>query len=121
MRLLILLATVLTIWLVAAVPASAGTVCDVAGVATFAASDVASECPGGADSTSEVNTLTVATSPSGAILFTDSNPITDGDGPGGCTTSGNTATCAGSLSYVFDLGGSADSATIGAVASGNEV
>lgn len=117
MRPSILLAIVLTI-LAAAAPASAGTVCQVGGVATFAAGDVGAECPGGANGASEVNSLSVSTDSSGDIVFTDTQPISDGDGPGGCTASGTTGTCPGALTYVFDLGAGDDSASIGAVASG---
>src|SRR3954454_2586990 len=122
-RLSILLATLLTIGLLAAAPASAGTVCAVGNVATFLASDVAAGCPGGTNTASEVNSLTVSTTPAGDIVFTDANkPITDGDGGGtGCSVSGNTATCPGTLAYTFNLGAGDDSATVGAVANGGLV
>jgi Ca2+-binding RTX toxin-like protein len=119
MRLSILLATLLTIGLLAAAPASAGTACSIGNVATFLASDVAAGCPGGANNPSEVNSLAVATNGAGDIVFTDANQaIVDGDGPGGCSVSGKTATCPGVLSYTFNLGAGDDSATVGAVANG---
>src|SRR5918912_849454 len=118
MRLSILLGTFLTISAFAsAAPASAATVCEVGGVATFAAADVASAC-GPASGASEVNTLSVTTNSAGDIVFTDTNAITDGDPGTGCTVSAKTATCPGALAYVFDLGAGNDSATVGAVASG---
>src|SRR6476660_9775798 len=92
MRLSIFLAIGLTTLLVAAGPASAGTVCASGTTATFAAGDVASLC-GGANGAGEANRLTVASGGAGSVVFTDTNPITDSDGAGGCTTSGNTATC----------------------------
>ena len=119
MRLSILLAIVLTTGLVAAAPASAGSVCLNAGEAVFLAADVASGCPGGANGAGEVNALTVSTNAAGDVVFTDANQdITDQDGPGGCSASGKTATCPGALGASFDLGDGADTATIGAVASG---
>src|SRR3954469_10493529 len=101
-RLSILLATLLTIGLISATPASAGSVCAVGDVATFVAADAASGCPGGADAPSEINALTVSANSAGAIVFTDNSAITDQDGPGGCSASGNTATCPGTLSYQFN-------------------
>src|SRR3954454_19405433 len=98
MRLSILLAIVLTTALVAAAPASAGTVCSVAGVATFAAADVATAC-GGANGPGETNTVTVTTDGSGNVVFTDTQAVTDGDGPGGCDATGNTGTCPGGLGF----------------------
>jgi Ca2+-binding RTX toxin-like protein len=118
MRLSILLATTLTIALVWAAPASAGTVCVVGTVATFAGGDVASICPGQANGPGEINSLKVSANPAGDIVFTDTSPITDGDGPAGCTTSDKTATCPGALAYTFNLGDQDDSATIGTVANG---
>src|SRR3954468_2398990 len=121
MRLSIFLAMFVTIALASAVPASAGSVCSVGGVATFAAADVAATCPGGANGSSELNAVTVATDAGGRIVFSDANnPIADADRPGpvGCTVSGNTATCAGALAFRFDLGAGDDSATVDAVASG---
>jgi Ca2+-binding RTX toxin-like protein len=122
-RLSILLATLLTIGLLSAAPASAGTVCAVGNVATFLASDVAGGCPGGANTASEVNSLSVSTNAVGDIVFNDANkPITDGDGGGtGCSVSGNTATCPGTFAYTFNLGAGDDSATVGAVANGGLV
>jgi Ca2+-binding RTX toxin-like protein len=115
MRLSIFVAIFVTIALASAVPASAGSVCNVGGVATFAAADVAATCPGGANASRELNALTVATDAAGRIVFRDANnPISDG---GGCTVSGNSATCAGTVAYRFDLGAGDDSATVGAVAS----
>src|SRR4051794_25880689 len=97
MRLSILFATVLTIGLIAAAPASAGTVCSIAGTATFLAADVASGCPTGVNNSSEVNVLSVSADASGNVVFTDltQNPIVDGDGAGGCTVSGSSGTCPG--------------------------
>ena len=119
MRLSIIIAISLTCALAWAAPASAGTVCDVNGVATFLASDVAGGCPGGSNTPSEINALTVSTNPSGAIVFTDANTaIVDGDGGGGCSVSGKTATCPGTLAYQFDLGAGDDSASVAAVANG---
>src|SRR2546426_824854 len=119
MRLSLALAIATACALAWAAPASAGTVCNVGGVATFLAADVASGCPGGANTPTEVNALTVSVDPGGDIVFTDpNNPVTDGDGPGGCSASGNVGTCPGALSYQFDLGGSDDTATVGAVANG---
>src|SRR3954468_9285271 len=115
MRLSILLAIGLTTLLVAAAPASAGTVCASGPTATFAAGDVESLC-GGASVAGETNKLTVAGDGAGNVVFTDTSPIADGDGAGGCTASGNTASCPGT-GYVFDLGGGDDSATVGSVAS----
>src|SRR4051794_30153645 len=116
MRLSIVLAIVLTTGLLAAGPASAGSVCEVGGIATFAASDVAATCPSGANPASEVNVLSVSTNAAGDIVFSDPNqPIADADGPSGCSVSGTTATCPGATAFTFDLGGSDDSATIGAV------
>jgi hypothetical protein len=118
MRLSILCATALTIALVWAAPASAGTVCNLGGVATFAAADVGATCPAGSNTPSEVNALSVSTNAAGDIVFTDPNAaITDGDGPGGCSASGNTGTCPATTGYVFDLGAGDDSATVGSVAS----
>src|SRR3954467_4895183 len=118
MRLSILLATALTIALVAAAPANAGSACITpGGTAFFAAADVG--CPGGATGPGGVNALSVSVNSAGAIVFTDANnAVTDADGPGGCSVSGNTATCPGALSYRFDLGDGDDSATVGAVANG---
>src|SRR4051795_7614571 len=115
MRLSILLAIGLTTLLVAAAPASAGTVCASGTTATFAAGDVASLC-GGANGPGETNKLTVAGDGAGNVVFTDTSPIADGDGAGGCTASGSTATCP-ATGYVFDLGNGDDSATVGSVAS----
>ncbi|HEX6711878.1 MAG TPA: calcium-binding protein [Thermoleophilaceae bacterium] len=109
MRLSIVCAIVLTSGLIAAAPASAGTACSVASIAVFAASDVAAACPGGVAGSSEINNLTVTTNTAGDVVFTDSSPIADGDGAGGCTTGGNTATCPGVL-FSFDLGDGDDSA-----------
>jgi Ca2+-binding RTX toxin-like protein len=122
MRLPISLAVLLTIALVAAAPASAGTVCASGGVARFAAADVASECAGSTNGASEVNALTVGTNAGGDIVFTDANhPILDGDGAGGCSVAANTATCPGATVYQFDLGGGDDSAAVGAVPNGGLV
>jgi Ca2+-binding RTX toxin-like protein len=119
MRLSLLFATALTIALVWAAPASAGTVCNIAGIATFAAADVGANCPSGANSPSEVNSLSVSTNPAGDIVFTDANAaMTDGDGAGGCSVSGNTGTCPGTTGFVFNLGAGDDTAAVGAVASG---
>src|SRR3954454_12762677 len=119
MRLSILLATALTIGLVAAAPASAGRACLTGDTAVFAAADVATGCPGGVNGPGEVNALSVSVNSAGAIVFTDANnPVTDADRPGGCSVSGNTATCPGALSYSFNLGDNDDSATVGAVANG---
>jgi Ca2+-binding RTX toxin-like protein len=119
MRLSILLAISLTTALASAAPASAGSVCNVGGVATFAAADVASSCPVGAAGAGELNSLTVSTDAAGDIVFTDANnAVTDADGPGGCTASGNAGTCPGTLAFRFDLGSGDDSARIGAVANG---
>src|SRR4051794_5072614 len=115
MRLSILLAIGLTTALVVAAPASAGTVCVSGTTATFVASDVAAGC-GGANGAGETNKLTVAADGSGNVVFTDTNPVTDGDGPGGCTASGNTGTCP-ATGYVFNLGDGDDSAAVGSVAS----
>src|SRR5215212_5874472 len=98
MRLSIFVAIVVTVVLASAVPASAGSVCNLGGVATFAGADVAATCPGAANGASELNALTVGTDAAGRIVFSDANnPIADADGAGGCTVSGNTATCAGAL------------------------
>ena len=113
MRLSIVFALALTIALVWAVPASAGTACATGGIATFGANDTAA-C-GNTPGPGETNSLSVSTNASGAIVFTDSNPITDGDGPGGCSVSGNTATCPGTVAFQFDLGDGNDAATVGAV------
>src|SRR3954454_11791347 len=119
MRLSIFFAIVLTTGLVAAGPASAGSVCEAGGNAIFVAADAAAACPGGANAGSEVNNLTVSTNAAGDIVFSDANQaITDQDGPTGCSVSGNTATCPGVLGFAFDLGGGDDTATIGAVANG---
>src|SRR3954469_7934921 len=119
MRLSILLATALAVALVWAAPASAATVCDSGNVATFLAADVAVGCTGGAANPSETNALSVSVDPAGNIVFTDANNvISDGDGPGGCSASGNSATCPGSLAFRFDLGAGEDRATVGAVANG---
>jgi Ca2+-binding RTX toxin-like protein len=119
MRLSILLALVLATGLVATSSASAASVCLDAGVATFAAADVGSECPGGTNGASEVNVLTVSANATGDVVFSDANQaITDADGPGGCSVSAGTATCPGALGFRFDLGGGGDSATVGAVANG---
>jgi Ca2+-binding RTX toxin-like protein len=121
-RLSFVFAIALTTVLAWAAPASAGTVCDIAGVATYLAADQAAGCPGGASGASEVNSLSVSVGPGGDIVFTDAGPeITDGDGPGGCTASGHSATCPGALSYRFDLGDGDDSATVGAVANGGSL
>jgi Ca2+-binding RTX toxin-like protein len=104
-----------TVALAAAAPASAGTVCKIGTTAVFAADDVVSTSGcAGSDSASEVNALKVDVTPAGDIVFSDSAGITDGDGPGGCTVSGATATCTGTTGYRFDLGGDNDSATIAA-------
>src|SRR4051794_25903265 len=118
MRLSILFAIGLTIALSAAAPASAGTVCQgITGSPAFFAADVAAACPGGANGPSEVNALSVSTDPAGNVVFTDTNPVADGDGPGGCTVSGNVGTCPpNGLGYSFNLGADDDSATVGAVA-----
>ena len=120
MRLSIIFALALTTALVWAVPASAGTVCMNGGSATFLAADVAVGCPGGANGPGELNALAVSVNSAGDIVFTDSAPITDGDGPTGCSASGNTATCPGALGYHFDLGDGDDTATVGAVANGGQ-
>src|SRR4051812_26607270 len=101
MRLSILFALALTTALVWAVPASAGTVCMDGGVATFLAADVGAGCPGGANGPGELNALSVSVNPAGDVVFTDSAPVTDGDGPGGCSASGNTGTCPGALGFRF--------------------
>src|SRR5690349_9226973 len=118
MRLLVL-AIFITLALASAAPASAATVCESGGVATFLAADVASGCPGGAKGASEVNALTVSTDAAGNVVFTDlNNVITAADG---CTASGNRATCPAPGGFRFDLGEGDDSATIGAVANGGNV
>jgi Ca2+-binding RTX toxin-like protein len=116
MRLSLSFALALTIALVWVAPASAGVACVTGGVATFGAADTTA-C-GNTPATGEVNALSVSTNGAGAIVFTDSTPITDGDGSGGCTTSGNTATCPGAATFQFDLGDGNDTASIGAVPSG---
>jgi Ca2+-binding RTX toxin-like protein len=121
MRLSIALATGLTALLAWAAPASAGTVCATGTTAVFAAADVASLCPGATDGPGEANSLIVSTDSAGDIVFTDSVPIADGDGPGGCTATNKTATCPGALAYRFDLGDGDDSAGVGAVANGGLV
>jgi Ca2+-binding RTX toxin-like protein len=114
MRLSILLATALTIALVCAAPASAGSVCNQGSVATFAAADTTA-CPG-APSAGETNAVTVSVNGAGDIVFTDpNNAVDDADGPGGCTASGNTGTCPGTSAFRFDLGDGNDTATVGAV------
>src|SRR5258707_4165056 len=112
MRLPISLALGLTIVLVAAAPASAGSVCMNGTVAVFGAADVASPACGAANAPGEVNSLTVNTDAAGDIVFTDSNPIADADRARGCTVNGNTATCPKPGAYTFDVGDGADSATI---------
>src|SRR4051794_9492710 len=108
MRLLVLAAVLLTSALVAAAPASAGTVCMVGGTAVFAAADMAADC-GAANAASEVNKLAVTADAAGDVVFTDaSTPITDGDGPGGCTVAAKTATCPDATAFRFDLGGDDD-------------
>jgi Ca2+-binding RTX toxin-like protein len=114
MRLSLLFALALIIAFVWAAPASAGVVCATGGIATFGANDT--DVCGPPPGASETNALSVSTNAAGAIVFTDSNPITDGDGVGGCTVSGNTATCPGTLAFRFDLGEGNDTATVGAVA-----
>src|SRR3954467_462862 len=118
MRLSTSLALALTIALVWAVPASAGTVCMDGGTATLLAADVGSGCPGGANNPGELNALTVSVNSAGDVVFTDSAPVTDGDGPAGCSASGNTGTCPGAFGFRFDLGDGDDSATVGAIANG---
>src|SRR4051794_1412919 len=119
MRLSILLATALAVALVWAAPASAATVCDSGNVATFLAAGVAVGWTGGAATPSETNALSVSVAPAGNIVFTDANNvISDGDGPGGCSASGNSATCPGTLGFRFDLGAGDDRATVGVVANG---
>jgi Ca2+-binding RTX toxin-like protein len=114
MRLSISLALALTTALLAAAPASAGHVCVVGGQATFAANDMAATC-GAPAGPSEVNSLSVGTNAAGDIVFTDTNPISDADGPGGCTASGNSATCPRGAGYAFSLGDGADTAVVGTV------
>ena len=109
MRLSLLFALALTTALVWATPAFAGRVCANGGVATFGANDTAA-C-GGTPSAGETNALSVSTNSAGAIVFTDSHPITDADGAGGCTTSGNVATCPGTFAFQFDLGDGNDTAS----------
>ena len=121
MRLSIVFAIALTIALVGAAPASAGSVCiDVTGTPAFYAADVAAGCPGGANGASEVNTLSVSSNAAGDVVFTDAgNPVADGDGAGGCTVSGNTGTCpAGGFGYSFNLGAGNDTASVGTLAAG---
>lgn len=76
--------------------AFAATACEVGGAAVFAAADVVSSsgCQG-TDGVGEMNSLKVDLNANGDVVLTDSQPITDGDGPGGCSVSGNTATCPG--------------------------
>lgn len=114
MRLALAGAIVLTTAMLAASPASAGTVCAGGSVAIFYASDVAAGCPGGTNAASEVNRVTIGRTAGGDITFTDTSvaPV-DGDGPGGCTVTGNTATCPGT-EYVFDVGGNDDTVTVAA-------
>ncbi len=124
MRLAIWVAIVLTTCLVALAPAaSAGTVCEAGGVATFEASDVAAGCPAGTNDTSEINSLTVTTNAFGAVVFTDVHLVSDGDGAGGCTAAGNTGTCPGPVAGItFDLGDGNDNAAVNAalpVSAGN--
>ena len=90
---------------VAAPAASAGTACVTLGTAIFVEGNTG-DC---ATTTAEDNDLTVEADPSGAIVFTDSNPILDG---GGCVVAGNTATCAAASSFRFALGSMNDTATI---------
>src|SRR4051794_29919153 len=115
MRLSFLFALALTIALAWAPSASAGVACVNGSVATFGASDTTA-C-GNTPATGETNSLSVSANAAGSIVFTDSQPIADGDGAGGCTTSGNTATCPGTSPARFDLGDGNDAATIGAVTS----
>src|SRR2546421_493178 len=82
--------------LAAAAPASAGTVCKVGTAAVFAAADVVSTSGcSGSDAASEVNGLKVDVNSSGDVVLRDTQAITDGDGAGGCTVSGTSATCPG--------------------------
>src|SRR3954466_111436 len=116
MRLSILLVTAFLVAFVWAAPASAASACSVGGVATFAAGDVGANCPGGANGASEANALSVTTNGAGQIVFTDAkNPVTDADGPAGCSASGNTATCPGGAGFSFDLGAGDDTGTVGPV------
>lgn len=117
MRLSIALSLALTTALVWAIPASAGTVCMDGTTATFVAADTAVGC-GGANGPGELNKLTVSVNQAGDVVFTDSAPVVDGDGPGGCEANGNTARCPGALGFHFDLGDGDDTAQVGAVANG---
>ena len=113
MRYLLTAAVIAVALAAAAAPASAGTVCVDLGTAIFVegnSGDCASSAP------AEDNDLTVSVDPSGAIVFTDSNPIVD-DGSG-CVPAGNTATCPAS-SFRFALGSLNDTATIAAAVPGN--
>jgi hypothetical protein len=121
MRLSILFAICLTTTLAWAAPASAGTVCLDGGIATFRAADLGAACPAGVDGPGELNALTVSVNSAGDVVFTDSAPVSDGDGSGGCTASGNTGTCPGAVGFSFDLGDGDDSATVGAVANGGRI
>src|SRR3954469_1173276 len=119
MRLSILLATAFAVAFLWAAPAPAPTFWDSGNVPPFLPADVAAGCPGGADNPSDTNALTVSVNPAGDIVFTDANNvISDGDGPGGCSASGNSATCPGTLGFRFDLGAGDDRATVGVVANG---
>lgn len=118
MRLAAAMAAALTMGLAAAGPASAGTACKVGTTAVFAAADVvsASGCTG-ADAAGETNALGVTVNAAGDVVFTDAQPIADGDGAGGCAVSGNTAVCPGATGYRYDLGAGGDSASAGTVRS----
>lgn len=96
--------------------AHAGTACLEGTTAVFAAADAVSTSGcAGSDAAGEVNSLQVETNSAGDAVFHDTNPITDGDGPGGCTVNGNFATCPGATAYRFDLGDQNDSAVVSAL------
>jgi Ca2+-binding RTX toxin-like protein len=110
-RLIVAIAAALSVGLMSASVASAGTVCKVGTQALFSAPDIAG-CGGGA-AAGEANSVKVDTNAAGDIVITDSKPITDGDGAGGCTVSGATAVCPGTTGYLAQLGDGNDSLTVG--------
>ncbi|MEA2231952.1 MAG: hypothetical protein QOD83_1768 [Solirubrobacteraceae bacterium] len=56
------------------------------------------------DTANEVNTVTLSQDGTGQLIFTDTTtPPVDGDGPGGCTVSGNVATCPAPAPDSFDV------------------
>lgn len=117
MKVLLILAATAVLALGAAPSASAGSACLVGTTAVFAAAD--SDACAVAPAPGETNSLKVDRNAAGDVVLTDSVPIDDADGAGGCAVNGTTAICPGAEFYRADLGDLNDSLTVAAAVAGD--